>query len=90
MVIARPANARMIPSTITVAKVVRNVANSSRWTQRLIYLCAGLITMARIDARMNEVRNGQAICNKLGRSDATTTARKIRGPRFDIQDALLR
>ena len=42
--------------------------------------------MARIDARMNEVRKGQAIRNKPGRSDASTTARKIRGPRFDIQD----
>jgi hypothetical protein len=46
--------------------------------------------MARIDARMNEVRKGQAIFNKLGRSAASTMARKISGLRLAIQDALLR
>lgn len=55
-----------------------------RWTRRLSHLFAGLITMARIEARMNEVRKGQAIRNRLGRSDARRIARKIKGPRFDI------
>jgi hypothetical protein len=44
----------------------------------------GFITMARIDARMNAVRNGQAICNKKERSAASMTAKKIRGPRCSI------
>ena len=46
--------------------------------------------MARIEARMNEVRNGQAIRNRMGSSDANRTARKIKGPRFEIQDVLIR
>src|SRR5690242_6899490 len=44
----------------------------------------GFITTARIDARMNAVRNGLAICNKKGRSAASMMAKKIRGHRCSI------
>ena len=40
--------------------------------------------MARTAARMNEVRKGQATCARKGKSAASTTARKIRGPRCGI------
>jgi hypothetical protein len=66
--------------------VVKNVATAGLWIRRPSQFLAGFITIARMDANMNGIRNGRAICNKNGRSAASTIARKISAARCGIQN----
>src|ERR1019366_7551536 len=61
--------------------VVIKVASPDRWIRRLSHSLTGFITIAITDATMKDVKNGQAIWNKTGRSAASTIMRKITGPR---------
>src|ERR1019366_1515829 len=61
--------------------VVIKVASPDRWIRRLSHSLTGFITIANTDATMKDVKNGQAIWNKTGRSAASKIMRKMKGPR---------